>query len=44
MCLILNSFILTNTLDIYANEGEKQIGNNFLHFTTNVIVKPKVHF
>ena len=44
MCLILNSFILTNMLDIYANYGEKQMGSCFSHFTTNVIVRPKVHF
>ena len=44
MGLILNTFILSNMLDIYANYGEKQTGNCFPHFTTNVIVKPKVHF
>lgn len=46
VCLILNSFILTNMLDIYANYEEKQMGSYFspLHFTTNVIVRPKVHF
>lgn len=43
MCLILNSFILTNTRDIYANYEEKQMGSCFLRLTTNVIVTPKVH-
>lgn len=32
MGLMLNSFILTNTLDMYATHGEKQMGNYFFAF------------